>query len=458
MFGPIGPHLKGGFNRVQQAVLAAYHVLKGPPESDFLVSAGDRPYEPISTPFAGRTLLLRGGQVPGPGSATVSAAGGAVQIRGADGYKDLAGANTSPGGTVLIQPGDTNATNNGSASDVTVQGGTHTSSSNVTAGKAIVIGGTGTNGGAVNITGGVSNGASGGIAGDVNITGGTPSTTGAGGNVFIAAGNANTTGAGKHVRLRAGQGLGGTNVDGNVQLDPGRGAAISTTAQGGFVTIPTCAGTPTGTPLAAGVPTGSVPMVWDTTNNILWMYSGGAWRSGTGTSPIGPHQVIVWASSMRPSLSGGCNALAAITTAANQPDIYSLDFAKSVDSYAQFMMPFPKSWNAGTITAQFIWTNLVGTGNVVWAIQGASITDLNSIATAYGTAQTVLDTAVAAASNVYYLSAATAAVTLAGTPTKMDGIFWRVYRNGSNVSDTLNVAAKLLGVIITMTTDAATDV
>ena len=52
-------------------------------------------------------------------------------------------------------------------------------------------------------------------------------------------------------------------------------AAIATNATDGFLYVPTCAGTPTGTPTTQ---TGTAPIVIDTTNNKLYFYSGGAWR------------------------------------------------------------------------------------------------------------------------------------------------------------------------------------
>lgn len=50
--------------------------------------------------------------------------------------------------------------------------------------------------------------------------------------------------------------------------------ALATTATDGFVYIPTCAGTPTGVPTAS---TGTVAVVYDTTNNIIYVYNG-AWK------------------------------------------------------------------------------------------------------------------------------------------------------------------------------------
>jgi hypothetical protein len=51
--------------------------------------------------------------------------------------------------------------------------------------------------------------------------------------------------------------------------------ALSTTATDGFLYVPTCAGTPTGTPTAQ---TGTAPIVIDTTNDKLYFYSDGQWR------------------------------------------------------------------------------------------------------------------------------------------------------------------------------------
>jgi hypothetical protein len=52
-------------------------------------------------------------------------------------------------------------------------------------------------------------------------------------------------------------------------------AALATNATDGFLYVPTCAGTPTGTPTTQ---TGTAPIVVDTTNNKLYFYSDGQWR------------------------------------------------------------------------------------------------------------------------------------------------------------------------------------
>jgi hypothetical protein len=62
---------------------------------------------------------------------------------------------------------------------------------------------------------------------------------------------------------------------GNVAM--GIPGAIATNATDGFLYIPTCAGTPTGVPTTF---TGKVAMIFDTTNNKLYIYDGG-WLGGT---------------------------------------------------------------------------------------------------------------------------------------------------------------------------------
>jgi hypothetical protein len=64
-------------------------------------------------------------------------------------------------------------------------------------------------------------------------------------------------------------------IDSSGNIIAGASAALATNATNGFLYVPTCAGTPTGTPTAV---TGMAPIVVNTTNNKLYFYSGGAWR------------------------------------------------------------------------------------------------------------------------------------------------------------------------------------
>jgi hypothetical protein len=70
---------------------------------------------------------------------------------------------------------------------------------------------------------------------------------------------------------------------GNVVI--GVGSSLATTATNGFLCIPTCSGAPTaGPPTGAepAVPVGTVPLIYDTTNNRLYIRTpSGAWRYAT---------------------------------------------------------------------------------------------------------------------------------------------------------------------------------
>lgn len=159
------------------------------------------------------------------------------------------------------------------------------------------------------------------------------------------------------------------------------------------------------------------------------------------------------AAGMRPSSSGGCAALALVATSANQPDVSSLDFDGVTAEYAQFWVRFPKSWNEGTITAQFYWSHASTTTNfgVRWGIQAVALSDDDGIAAAYGTAQEVTDTG--GTTNDLYVSPATSALTIAGTPAVGDMIAFRVYRDPANGADTMAIDARLHGVALFYTTD-----
>lgn len=65
------------------------------------------------------------------------------------------------------------------------------------------------------------------------------------------------------------------SIDAVGNIVPGT-AALATTATGGFLYLPTCAGVPTGAPTSY---TGRTPMVVDTTNSRLYVNVGGTWKS-----------------------------------------------------------------------------------------------------------------------------------------------------------------------------------
>lgn len=174
-------------------------------------------------------------------------------------------------------------------------------------------------------------------------------------------------------------------------------------------------------------------------------------------SPVGLHSVPVMAGAIQPSVAGGCAALSSIVSAANQPDIITLDFDPSTQEYAQFAIPMPKSWNEGALTAEFRWSHAATTTNfgVVWNIQAVAVSDDDAIPVNFGTAQQVADTG--GTTNDLYVTSQTPAMTVGGTPAAGDTVFFRVSRVTGDGSDNMAVDARLHSVVLYMTTDAATD-
>lgn len=186
--------------------------------------------------------------------------------------------------------------------------------------------------------------------------------------------------------------------------------------------------------------------------------SSGVTIQGALARTAGVEDMWIPAAAMRPASTNGCSTITDVESTATRPDMQVLDFHQSTQQYAQFSVSMPKSWNEGTITAQFYWTHATAVStDVIWAIQGVCVSDNDTIDVAYGTAVTVTDTFHNTAEDLA-VSAATGAVTLAGSPAAGDLAFFQVYRDADAGGDTTNsTAARLIGVKINYTTNAATD-
>lgn len=62
----------------------------------------------------------------------------------------------------------------------------------------------------------------------------------------------------------------------------GSGATLATTTTEGFLCIPTCAGAPTG--VTSAIPAGAVPLIYDTTNDRLYIRTPSGWRYSITTT------------------------------------------------------------------------------------------------------------------------------------------------------------------------------
>lgn len=153
--------------------------------------------------------------------------------------------------------------------------------------------------------------------------------------------------------------------------------------------------------------------------------------------------------------NGAASGTAEMTT--NKNMVKTLDFDASTQEFAQFEIAMPKSWNNGTVTFQPVWSHASTTTNfgVVWALQAVATSDDDALDVAFGTEQASTDTG--GTTNDRYIGPESSAITIAGTPATGDVVQFQIKRNPSHGSDTLAVDARLHGIKLYITTNAATD-
>lgn len=180
--------------------------------------------------------------------------------------------------------------------------------------------------------------------------------------------------------------------------------------------------------------------------------------SGNPTLGVSALQSIwIPASAMWPSNSGGCGALAQQTVGVNRPDIKYLPFDPTSVESAEFTIAFPKGWNEGTVTAQFYWTHPSTATNFgcIWSLQGVALSNDDPHDTTWGAQQQVTDTG--GTTYDVYISDATSAITIAGTPAAGDICYMHLLRRAADGGDTLAVDAWLIGVKLFYTIDTLDD-
>ena len=183
----------------------------------------------------------------------------------------------------------------------------------------------------------------------------------------------------------------------------------------------------------------------------------GVLKSGSGAVKIaGTETMWVPASAMYGATTNGADAQQVETTA-TRPDIKVLDFDASTDEFAQFSVAFPKSWNEGTVTYQCFWTpSNTNTGNCIFGLQGVACGDSDAIDVAYGTAVNITDAGIGTGLD-QQVSAVSSAVTIAGSPAVDQQTYFQLFRDANAGGDTFTGDARLLGIKIFFTTDAAND-
>ena len=188
-------------------------------------------------------------------------------------------------------------------------------------------------------------------------------------------------------------------------------------------------------------------------NQVLTTDGSGTLSFQTGKI-VGKETIYVPAAAMYPNTTNGCADLEQVELS-NGPELKCLDFDASSDENAQFTVCFPKSWNEGTVTFQAFWTVTgTNTGTVAWGLSGVSIADDASINTAFGTNVVATAKAFSGTSNDIMVSAESGAVTIANAAVDTQTYF-QIMRDVS--ADTQSGDARLLGIKLFFTTDAAND-
>jgi hypothetical protein len=168
----------------------------------------------------------------------------------------------------------------------------------------------------------------------------------------------------------------------------------------------------------------------------------------------GIETIYIPAAGMYPETTNGCADLEQVELT-NGPELKCLDFAAAADAFAQFQVIFPKSWNEGTVTFQAFFTVTgTNTGTVAWGLAGRSYADNADINTAFGTQVVATAKAHSGTSNDLNVAVVSGAVTIAGAAADALTIF-QIARDVT--ADSQTGAARLLGIKIFFTTDAAND-
>jgi len=171
----------------------------------------------------------------------------------------------------------------------------------------------------------------------------------------------------------------------------------------------------------------------------------------------GKETIFVPAAACQPTASNGCAALQNVETTAGRPDMQVLDFDASSDEHAQFQVAFPKSWNEGTVTFQVFWTTAAtDTDGVAWALSAVAVSDNDTIDVDYGGTVVVTDDALGAAEDLC-VTAESSALTIGGSPAEGDMCYFKIARDVSDANDDMAEDARLIGIKLFYTTDAAND-
>lgn len=216
-----------------------------------------------------------------------------------------------------------------------------------------------------------------------------------------------------------------------------------------------------GSAAASFITLGSTKAATSTSSAALVVSGGlgvaGSIYAGTGlVKTAGKETIWIPVQAMVARTTNGA-ASGTVESSTNKNIYKTLDFDTTTQEFAQFFVKMPKSWNKSTVTATFTWSHASTTTNfgVVWALEAVAFSDADAGDAAPGTAQQIADTGGTTSS--VYVTGATPAITIAGSPAAEDWVLFQVKRVPADGSDTMAIDARLHGVTLYITTDAATD-
>ena len=158
---------------------------------------------------------------------------------------------------------------------------------------------------------------------------------------------------------------------------------------------------------------------------------------------------------MNPRDNAGCADITTVAAgSAGQPDFRVLDFSHSATEHAQFTVAMPKSWDGGNIYYYVYWIGIASTDEVRWSVQVLSINNDEEFAQAYGTAVALTDTSL---NDVTKLAISPKSGAIACGGADNDLLCFQVSRIHDHADDDMAGDARLWGLLIEYTTDAAND-
>ena len=178
--------------------------------------------------------------------------------------------------------------------------------------------------------------------------------------------------------------------------------------------------------------------------------------AGNVVATTGKQTMWVPAVAMYGSETNGADAQQVETTALS-PDLKVLDFDASTSEFAQFAVTFPKSWNGSSVTFIPTWSpSNTDTGNCIWSLSGLSVAEGETADTSFSAPQTSTDAGIGTVKDIQ-MGPVSSAITIAGTIADGNQVFFQLERDADNGSDTFTGDARLLGIQLFYTTDAAND-